>query len=121
MARLLSYPRRGEIFLVSFDPAVGSEMRKTRPAVVIQNDVANEFSPVTIVAAITSKFGPKLRPTEALISGDETGLSQPLVVLLNQLRSVDRSRLIKRMGEIDDLTLKRLDGCLKISLALIGF
>lgn len=121
MARLLSYPKRGDLFLVSFDPAVGSEVRKTRPAVIIQNDIANEFSPVTIVAAITSKFGPKLRPTEALISVGETGLSQPSVVLLNQLRSVDRSRLIKRMGKIDDLTLKRVEGCLKISLALIDF
>lgn len=121
MARLLNYPRRGEIFLVSFDPATGAEIRKIRPAVVIQNDIANKSSPITIVAAITSKFDPKLRPTEALISGGEAGLTQPSVALLNQLRSMDRSRLIKRIGKIDTLALKRLDGCLKVSLGLIEF
>ncbi|CAN5172500.1 type II toxin-antitoxin system PemK/MazF family toxin [soil metagenome] len=119
MARL-SFPRRGEVFLVSFDPTVGSEIRKTRPALVIQNDVANEFSPITIVAAITTKFGPTLRPTEALISSGEGGLTQPSVVLLNQLRSIDRSRMIKKLGVVDPLTLKRVGNCLKISLDLIG-
>lgn len=115
----MNYPRRGDIFLVNFDPVVGSEIRKTRPAVVIQNNVSNEFSPVTIVAAITSKFGPMLRPTEALVSGAESGLTKPSVVLLNQLRSVDRSRLLKNLGRVDGQTLKRVDRCLKISLALI--
>ena len=106
---------------MSFDPAVGSEMRKTRPAVVVQNDVANDFSPVTIVAAITSKFGPKLRPTEAPVLGVESGLGEPSVILLNQIRSVDRVRLVKRLGKIDDLSLKRVDRCLKISFGLIDF
>ena len=115
----LNFPRRGEIFFVSFDPTVGSEIRKTRPALIVQNDVANEYSPITIVAAITSKFGPKLRPTEVLISVGEGGLSQPSVVLLNQLRSIDRSRLIKRLGKVESATLKRVGNCLKISLGLI--
>lgn len=119
MARL-SFPLRGEVFLVSFDPTVGSEIRKTRPALVIQNDVANEFSPITIVAAITSKFGPVPRPTEALISSGEGGLTQPSVALLNQLHSIDKSRMIKKLGEVDASTLKRVDNCLKISLDLIG-
>ena len=119
MARL-SFPRRGEVFLVSFDPTVGSEIRKTRPALIIQNDVANEFSPITIVAAITSKFGPTLRPTEALISSRDSGLTQPSVALLNQLRSIDKSRLIKKLGEVDTSTLKRIDRCLMVSLDLIG-
>ncbi len=118
MARL-SFPRRGEIFWVSFDPAVGSEIRKTRPALIVQNDSANEYSPITIIAAITSKFGPSLRPTEVLISVAEGGLSQPSVVLLNQLRSIDRSRLIMKLGEVDLTTLKRVESCLKISLGLI--
>lgn len=117
----MNFPRRGDVFLVSFDPVVGSEIRKTRPAIVIQNNVSNEFSPVTIVAAITSKFGPSLRPTEAPVSGAESGLNQPSVVLLNQIRSVDRSRLVKKLGKVDGQTLKKVDRCLKVSLALIEF
>ena len=120
MARV-KYPKRGEVFLVSFDPAVGSEIRKTRPAVVIQNDVANEYSPVTIVAAITSKFGHSLRSTEALITGEETGLGTPSVALLNQIRTVDRARLVKRLGAVDDQTVRRIARCLKISFGLIDF
>ncbi len=115
----LSFPRRGEIYLVSFDPTVGSEIRKTRPALVVQNDIANEYSPITIVAAITSKFGGTLRPTEVLISAGEGGLNQPSVVLLNQIRSIDRSRLIKRLGVVESATLKRVGNCLKISFGLV--
>lgn len=115
----LKFPQRGEIFLVSFDPTIGSEIRKTRPALIIQNDVANEYSPITIVAAITSKFGPTLRPTEVLISAGEGGLSQSSVVLLNQIRSIDRSRLIKRLGAVETHTLKRVGNGLKISFGLI--
>ena len=63
MARL-TFPKRGEVYLVSFDPTVGSEIRKTRPALIIQNDVSNRLSPITIVAAISSQFGEKLYPTE---------------------------------------------------------
>lgn len=118
MARL-SFPRHGDIFLVSFDPTVGAEIRKTRPALIVQNDVANEHSPITIVAAITSKFGPKLRPTEVLIPDGEGGLSGPSVVLLNQIRSIDRSRLIKKLGNVESITLQRVGGCIKISLGLI--
>jgi mRNA interferase MazF len=115
----LNFPLRGEIYLVTFDPTVGSEIRKTRPALVIQNDIANQYSPITIVAAITSKFGSTLRPTEVLISAGEGGISQSSVVLLNQIRSVDRTRLIKRIGKVEDTTLKRVGKCLKISLGLI--
>lgn len=118
MARL-SFPRRGEIYLVSFDPTIGSEIRKTRPALIVQNDIANEHSPITIVAAITSKFGATLRPTEVLISNDEGGLAQPSVVLLNQIRSIDCIRLLKRLGQIDPTTLTQVGNCLKISFGLL--
>ena len=118
MARL-SFPRRGEVYLVSFEPTVGSEIRKTRLALIVQNDIANEFSPITIVAAITSKFGSILRPTEVLISAAEGGLTQTSVVLLNQIRSIDRSRLIKRLGVVEAVTLQRVGNCLKISFGLI--
>jgi len=63
----LSYPKRGEIHLVSFDPTIGAEIKKTRPALILQNDISNQYSPITIVAAITSKFEEPLYPTEVLI------------------------------------------------------
>ncbi len=79
MARIAS-PKRGEVYLVNFDPTIGPEIRKTRPALIIQNDVANEYSPITIVAAITSKFEDELYPTEVLIKTGEAGLTQQSVI-----------------------------------------
>src|SRR4051812_11504346 len=116
----MTHPRRGEIYLVSFDPTVGHEIRKTRPALVIQNDVSNEFSPVTIVAAISSKFGdpPQLREVVLPAKG---GLPKTSAVILNQIRSVDRRRLIKRMGLVDAATMRRVDQGLIISLGLVDF
>lgn len=119
MAGVLKFPRRGEIYLANFDPTVGSEIKKIRPALIIQNDVANEFSPITIVAAITSKFDPTIRPTEVLIKAGEAGLKQGSVALLNQLRSFDRRRLIKRLGRVRPETLKRVNLCIARSLGLI--
>ena len=118
MAKKLT-PMRGEVYLVNFDPTLGSEIKKTRPALIIQNDVANEHSPITIVAAITSKFDDSLYPTEVLIAAGEGGLKQDSVVLLNQIRSIDCQRLAKKLGKINDKTLKRIDLSIKISLGLI--
>ena len=118
MAKRLT-PKRGEVFLVNFDPTIGSEIRKTRPALILQNNVANEYSPITIVAAITSKFDDKLYPTEVEISAGDGGLKQDSVVLLNQIRSIDCRRLTKKLGKIEDSTLKKVDLSVKISLGLI--
>ena len=115
----LSFPRRGEIYLVSFDPTVGSEIRKTRPALVLQNDIANEYSPITIVAAITSKIETKVRPTSVLVGGENTGLNITSVILLNQVRSIDKSRLIKLLGRVDEQTLKRVCRSIMVSFGLI--
>src|SRR5450631_3668822 len=89
------FPRRGEIYLVSFDPTVGHEIQKTRPAVVIQNDVSNQYSPITIVAAISSQFSDPPFPREVILDPTESGLVKPSAVILNQIRSVDRQRLGK--------------------------
>ncbi len=110
---------RGEIYLVNFDPTVGSEIQKTRPALIVQNDVSNLHSPITIVAAITSKFDEKLYPTEVLIAAREGGLSIDSVVLLNQIRSIDGKRLRGRLGKVSEETLRKVDTALKISLGLI--
>lgn len=115
----MTFPRRGEIYLVAFDPTIGHEIKKTRPALVIQNDVSNQYSPITIVAAISSQFADPPRPREVPIATGKTGLSKPSAVILNQIRSIDRSRLQKRLGALDSGTLRKVDDAIKISLGLL--
>ena len=111
-------PRRGDVYLVNFDPTMGAEIKKTRPALVIQNDIANRHSPITIVAAITSRFDQDLYPTEALVRAPEGGLNVDSVVLLNQIRSIDRHRLVKRLGRLLSATMAAVDRGLEISFGL---
>lgn len=111
--------RRGEVYLVSLDPTIGAEIKKTRPAVVIQNDPANRRSPITMVAAITSQFEEPLYPTEVLVRAPEGGLRVDSVVLLNQLRSVDKARLVRRLGVLKSETMKEVDTALLLSLGLV--
>jgi mRNA interferase MazF len=117
--RTLARPKRGEVYLVSFDPTVGAEIKKTRPALVIQNDIGNRLSPITIVAAISSRFDDTLYPTEVLITPPEGGLREPSVVMLNQIRSVDRRRLTARLGRLTPETMARVDRALSISVGLV--
>ena len=112
-------PRRDEVYLVAFDPTLGAEIRKTRPALIIQNDIANRASPITIVAALTTKFDQELYPTEVLIRAPEGGLDADSVVLLNQIRSVDRRRLAQRLGRLTPQTMRLVDRALLRSLGLI--
>ena len=119
--RLTSFPRRGEIYLVTFDPTVGHEIRKTRPALVVQNDVSNRYSQLTIVAAISSQFDTPSRPREVIIEPDESGLPKVSVVLAGQIRTVDRRRLIKRLGSLSPMSMRRIDDALRISLGLVEF
>ena len=119
--RKISVPRRGDIFLVNFDPTIGHEIKKTRPALVLQNDISNRYSPITIVAAITSKFETPSYPTEVIIQPEESGLRQVSAVVLNQIRSVDRRRLIKRLGKLQPETMRRVDQAIQISLGLVDF
>ena len=112
-------PRRGQVYLVSFYPTIGAEIKKTRPALVIQNDIANRFSPITIVAAITSKTDEKLYPTEVPLSKGEAGMTADSVVLLNQIRSIDRRRLVKRLGTVTPKTAQQVDRALQISMGLV--
>jgi mRNA interferase MazF len=115
-----NFPKRGEIFLTALDPTVGREIRKTRPAVIIQNDISNRLTDVTVVAPITSAVRFPLNPVHVLLAaGQHTGLSVTSVALLNQIRAIDRTRLIKRLGAIDIETLERVEGAIKLSLGLI--
>ena len=117
----MSFPKRGEIYLVEFDPTRGSEIKKTRPAVVIQNDIGNRHSPITIVAAITSRLSPVPYPVEVLVPpGRDNGLSMPSAINLGQIRSIDRERLVKRLGAADPATMRKVDDALRISLGLVS-
>ena len=113
-------PLRGEVYLVSFDPTLGAEIRKTRPALILQNDIANRASPITIVAAITSRFDEELYPTEVPLRAREGGLSTDSVVLLNQIRSIDKQRLVRRIGKLTSGTMSHVDRALALSLGLVA-
>ena len=113
-------PKRGEVYLVNFDPTIGAEIQKTRLALIVQNDIANRHSPITIVAAITSQFDEPLYPTEVLIQPPEGGVTMPSVVLLNQIRSIDKRRLVRRLGVPTPATMQRVDRAMLISLGLVG-
>jgi mRNA interferase MazF len=115
-----AYPKRGEIYLTALDPTVGHEIQKTRLALIIQNDISNRLSGMTIVAPITSTVRFPLNPVHVLLPADgETGLAVASVALLNQVRAVDRVRLVKRLGSIDATALGRVDDALRVSLGLI--
>jgi mRNA interferase MazF len=115
-----SHPSRGEIYLTALDPTLGREIQKTRPALIVQNDVSNRLSEITIVAPIASTVRFPLNPVHVLLAADEhTGLSVTSVALFNQIRAVDRVRLTKRLGAVDRETLERVDEAIKISLGLI--
>jgi mRNA interferase MazF len=115
----ISFPRRGDIYLVSFDPALGHEIKKTRPALVLQNDIGNQYSLTTIVAAITSKVSERPYPMEVVLKPGLSALAVPSTVKLDQIRTVDHQRLIKLLGSVDRETMERVDRALQISLGLI--
>ena len=116
------YPRRGEIYLTALDPTLGREIQKTRPALIIQNDVSNRLSDITIMAPITSTVRFPLSPVHVLIAaGPVTGLTVTSVAVFNQIRAVDRMRLVKRLGAVDRGTLELVDEAIRISLGLIAF
>ncbi len=119
--RKVIWPRRGEVYLVAFDPTLGAEIKKTRPALIIQNDIANRYSPITIVAAITSRSnnGQKLYPIEVPIEPPEGGLRISSVIQLDQIRTIDKQRLVRRLGIVLPQTMQAVDQTITISLGLI--
>jgi len=106
------------VFLVTFDPTIGAEIRKTRPALIIQNDIGNRYSPVTIVAAISSSDGGKVYPTEVPLDPGDGGVGHHSVVLLNQIRTIDKGRLIRKLGTLNKGAIHRVDAALPISLGV---
>jgi len=110
--------KRGEVVLVDLEPVIGSEQGKIRPAVIIQNNLGNDYSPTTIVAPITSKIFSKEFPTNVQISSRDSGLKQDSTILLNQIRTIDKSRIIKKLKYLDIEIMKRVDLSIRISLDL---
>lgn len=110
--------KRGDIVLVDLDPKKGSEQGKTRPALVIQNDTGNEFSPTTIVAPLTSSYE-KVYPVNVEVKHEGTDLEKDSVVLLNQIATVDiEARIIKKFGSLSAEKMREVDKAIKISLGL---
>lgn len=111
--------KRGDIWLVNLDPTIGHEIRKSRPAVIIQNDLGNKYSPITIVAPITSQNIEKTYPIEVVLDKKSSGLEKISKALLNQIRAIDKRRLIKRLGKVDYETMNKVNNSIKISLGLV--
>ena len=111
--------KRGDIWLVNLDPTVGHEIKKSRPAVIIQNDLGNKYSHITIIAPITSQSTDKIYPIDVLLAKRGSGLEKDSKVLLNQIRAIDKKRLIKRLGKVDYEIMSKINNSIKISLGLV--
>ena len=109
---------RGDIFTVDLEPVRGSEQGKSRPALVIQNDIGNRFSPTIIIAPITTGESANF-DVNVEIKTPEGGLLNNSIILLNQIRTVDRSRLGRYWGQVSARTMQRVDEAIKISLGLV--
>ena len=110
--------KRGDIFYADLSPVVGSEQGGTRPVLIVQNDTGNRHSPTVIAAAITSQTGKARLPTHINLTGSSYGLSKDSVVLLEQIRTIDKRRLKERMGELDAPSMSQVNNALEISFGL---
>ncbi|MGB9662455.1 MAG: type II toxin-antitoxin system PemK/MazF family toxin [Moorellaceae bacterium] len=110
--------RRGDIFYAQLNPVVGSEQGGTRPVLIIQNDIGNQYSPTTIVAAITSQINKAKLPTHVEISAAKSGLERDSVILTEQIRTIDKSRLRQKVAFLDEEIMEKVNRALEISLGL---
>ena len=114
----MSFPQRGEVYWVQLDPAVGSEIAKTRPAIVISNNIGNQYADRVIVAPISSGSVDKIYPFEVRLNAGDGGLAQVSKVLLDQIRTVDKSRLGNRIGGLTAVRMEEINRAIKLSLAV---
>lgn len=110
--------RRGDIFYADLSPVVGSEQGGVRPVLIVQNDVGNRYSPTVIAAAITSKLGKAKLPTHIDVYADRVGLARDSVILLEQIRTIDKKRLGEKMGHLDDAVMRAVDTAITVSFGL---
>ena len=110
--------KRGEIYYADLSPVVGSEQGGMRPVLIVQNDTGNRHSPTVIAAAITSRLDKAKLPTHILVGARSVGLNRDSIILLEQIRTLDKSRLKERMGRLDDATMSAVDAALAVSFGL---
>ena len=110
--------KRGEIYYADLSPVVGSEQGGVRPVLIVQNDVGNRHSPTVIAAAITSQINKARLPTHIELSAQSYGLSKDSVVLLEQIRTIDKKRLKEQMGRVDDGMMTKIDDAIAVSFGL---
>lgn len=110
---------RGDIYYADLNPVVGSEQGGVRPVLIIQNDIGNKYSPTVIVAAITSKIDKAKLPTHVEISAKDTKLEKDSVILLEQIRTIDKKRLQRHVTHLDKSIIEKVDEAIEISLGLI--
>jgi len=114
----MSIVKRGDIYYADLSPVVGSEQGGMRPVLIVQNDTGNKHSPTVIAAAITSRMDKAKLPTHIELSARSYGLSRDSVVLLEQIRTIDKSRLRERMGQLDESTMTKVDSAIAVSFGL---
>lgn len=110
--------RRGDIYYADLSPVVGSEQGGMRPVLIVQNDVGNRYSPTVIAAAITSKTSKSKLPTHIEVFADRYGLAKDSVILLEQIRTIDKTRLKEKMGHLDDAVMDRVNDAITVSFGL---
>ena len=110
--------KRGDIYYADLSPVIGSEQGGIRPVLIVQNDVGNRHSPTVIAAAITSRMGKTKLPTHIDIYAEQVGLQKDSVVLLEQMRTIDKKRLGEKMGHLDEATMNAVNNAIGISLGL---
>ena len=110
--------RRGDIFYADLSPVVGSEQGGMRPVLIVQNDTGNRHSPTVIAAAITSRMGKAPLPTHISLTGRSCGLSRDSIILLEQIRTIDKQRLRERMGRLPEETMGQVDRAIALSFGL---
>ena len=110
--------KRGDIYYADLSPVVGSEQGGLRPVLIIQNDVGNKYSPTVIAAAITSRMGKTRLPTHIDIYADKAGLAKDSVILLEQVRTLDKRRLKEKMGHLDDSMMSEVNNAIAVSFGL---
>ena len=114
----MSIVKRGDIFYADLSPVIGSEQGGMRPVLIVQTDTGNKHSPTVIAAAITSQTGKARLPTHIELNAQSVGLSRDSVILLEQIRTIDKSRLRERMGKLDDTTMTKVDNAIAVSFGL---
>ena len=112
--------KKGDIFFADLSPVIGSEQGGVRPVIVIQNDIGNKYSPTVIVAAITSQINKAKLPTHVEIKAGEHGLNKDSVILLEQVRTIDKRRLREHMGRLDETLMNQVDNAIAVSFGLHG-